>query len=208
MAEETRVVMVDGKPISITRVLGHEGDGLPLSVIQKYIPREELAALGVFLRSRRIDIAFTTGAFDMIHAGHKRYLELGASLGNVLVVGLNSDLSVKALKGDGRPILNQEQRLEMLCALACVTYATIFPEITGAETIRILKPSAYLCVEGSWEGDLEAKAEVVAMAEHGGEIYYAPRQSPTLSTTAILQKIENQLRVGILEELTQEMKEK
>jgi bifunctional ADP-heptose synthase (sugar kinase/adenylyltransferase) len=77
----------------------------------------------------------------------------------------------------------------MLSFFECVDHITIFPETTGAEVIRLLRPDAYLCVEGSWQGDIGAKEEVVAMLEHGGEIYYTARQDPNLSTSAIIEKI-------------------
>jgi rfaE bifunctional protein nucleotidyltransferase chain/domain len=205
MKNETKKVVVDGKRVELTRVQGYNGNGLPRSVIQKFVPAGELEGLGKFLRSRHLTVAFTTGVYDMIHAGHKRYLELAAKMGDVLVVGLNSDKSVKKLKGPGRPILGEEQRLEMLCALGCVDYVTIYDETDGAKTIKALKPDAYLCVEGSWQGDIVSKAEVKTMAKHGGKVFYAPRQSPTLSTTAILESIEKLQRVKIIDELKLEM---
>jgi len=182
------------------RVTGFEGNINPV-VLEKVVPMEELQALGIFYRSRHQRISFTTGAFDMIHVGHVRYLELARSLGDLLVVGLNSDLSVKQLKGDSRPILAERLRAEMLCYLASVAYVVIFPETTGAKTINILKPDAYLCVEGSWDGDLASKEEVRAMSGIGGKVYYSPRQNPTLSTSAIIERVIELERPKIIEEL-------
>lgn len=189
----------NGKIVQAERVIGFNGEN-PL-VEKKLVPQEELAALGQFYRSRHRDIAFTTGVYDMIHVGHVRYLELAATLGDLLVVGLNSDSSVRQLKGDSRPILSEAQRAEMLCYLASVAYVTIFPELTGGRTISLLKPDAYLCVEGSWKGDLASKEEVVAISEYGGKVYYAPRQNPTLSTSAIIDRVKELERPTLIAEL-------
>lgn len=194
-------VQAGGKEIEIQRVTGFNGEVNPL-LLKKVVPSEELAMLGAFLRARHTQIAFTTGVYDLIHVGHVRYLELAATLGDVLVVGLNSDSSVKQLKGPDRPILSEDKRAEMLCYLASVAFVTIFPETDGANTIRVLRPDAYLCVEGSWEGgDIASKSEVVAMADCGGRVYYSPRQSPTVSTSAILDRVKELQRPEIMEEI-------
>ncbi len=192
MGRNERVVSIGESLITVTRIEGFSSDieSVYPGLRRKLLLREELLGTGDFLRRHGQKIAFTTGVFDMIHIGHARYLQLARSLGDVLVVGLNSDLSVRKLKGDGRPILGELRRAEMLSFLEQVDYLTIFSETDGSETIRLLKPDAYLCVEGSWEGDIETKAEVIAMAEHGGNIFHTSRQDPTLSTTAIIERIE------------------
>lgn len=171
----------------------------------KIVPRKDLSNLGDFLRSRGYEVVFTTGVFDMIHIGHVRYLELAKSLGDVLVVGLNTDKSVRQLKGPNRPVLTEIQRAEMLSFLGSVDYITLFPETTGAESIKKLKPDVYLCVEGSWEGEIETKKEVIAMSEHSGRVYYVPRQEPTVSTTKIVNKISKQIGQELLDELQRAM---
>lgn len=165
----------------------------------KLVEKEELSGMGEFFKKRGLRVVFTTGVYDMIHVGHGRFLEIASGLGELLVVGLNSDQSVRELKGPTRPILGEHQRAEMLSFLASVNFVTIFSEPTGAEVIRCLKPDVYLCVEGSWEGDLAAKAEVAAMAEFGGRVYCAPRQDPTLSTTDIIRRISRQTSEQLLE---------
>lgn len=172
---------------------------------QKLIEREELKGLGDFLRARNLRIAYTSGAFDIIHKGHARYLNLAKSLGDVLVVGLNSDSSIRDLKGPNRPILTQEDRAEMLSFLDSVTYITIYEEPTGQEVIKLLRPNSYLCVEGSWEGDLATKKEVIAMADCGGEVFYTPRQNPQSSTSKIIETIERQYGENIIEGIRQRM---
>lgn len=200
MSDVQTLDLGSGKTIEARRVTGYE-DGANPNVLHKLVPREELPQLGVFLRARQQRIAFTTGTFDMIHPGHVRYLELAGRLGDCLVVGLNSDTSVKSYKDPSRPILAESVRAEMLCYLATVAYVTIFPESTGAETIKLLKPDAYLCVIGSWKGDLATKDEVRAVADYGGEVFYAPPQGATISTSKIIEKIVQLHRPQMMEEL-------
>lgn len=189
-----------GKQITARRLVGFKGDKNPL-LKKKLVTQSELVDLGEFYRKKGIKISFTTGAYDLVHVGHVRYLELASTLGEILVVGLNSDSSIKSYKGETRPIMGELQRAEMLCYLTSVKYVVIYPELTGAETIRLLKPDAYLCVEGSWKGDLAAKEEVVAMAEHGGKVFFTPRQSPIVSTSAIIDRVRELEKPAIMEEL-------
>ncbi len=190
----------DGRQYEATRVTAFEGDENPL-VMKKLVPREELAALGAFLHSRHQVIAYATGVYDLIHVGHVRFLELARQQGDVLVVGLNSDESVRTYKDPDRPILPEAVRAEMLCYLASVDYVTIYPETTGVETMKLLQPDSYLCVEGSWNGNLESKAEVQEMLKLGGKVYYSPRQSPTVSTSAVIDKISQLERKRVIAEL-------
>lgn len=189
-----------GLMVPVRRLSGFRGEKNPI-LQKKLVRQDELADLGDFYRKRGMKISFTTGAYDLIHVGHVRYLELASTLGEVLVVGLNSDSSIKKYKGEGRPIMGELQRAEMLCYLSSVKYVVIYPELTGAETIRLLKPNAYLCVEGSWKGDLAAKDEVIAMAECGGKVFYTPRQSPVVSTSAIIDRVRELEKPAIMAEL-------
>lgn len=180
------------KSANIHRIRGFSKGHHP-AFHKKLLSREKLELLGSFYRDRGLRISFTSGTYDMIHVGHVRYLELAASLGDVLVVGLNSDTSVKSYKGPTRPILGEERRAEMLAALSSVDYITLYDEQTADEIINILKPDSYLCVEGSWKDgtDLETKAEVKAMLKHKGSVYLAPRQEPGLSTSVIIETLES-----------------
>jgi len=181
ISEEFRIYGIDG----------FNGEAHP-GLKTKLVPSEQLEMTGNYLRSRSLQIAFTTGTYDMIHIGHGRYLELARSLGDILVVALNSDKSVKTYKGPDRPILGEEKRAEMLAYLEAVNLITLYDESTAEGVIRLLKPDCYLCVEGSWpEGtNLKDKPEVAAMIEHGGRIYCSPRQEPHLSTSAIVERLE------------------
>lgn len=95
------------------------------------------------LKSQGKKIIATNGCFDILHVGHLRYLEKSKALGDVLVVGLNSDASVKRLKGDSRPINSQDDRAEMLLGLKPVDFVVIFEEDTAEEFLKRVKPSIY-----------------------------------------------------------------
>ncbi len=94
-------------------------------------------------------VVFTNGCFDLLHRGHTRYLEQARALGDVLVVAVNSDRSVRALKGLGRPVVPEEQRAEVLAALAAVDYTVIFDELDPARVIRAVRPDV-LVKGGDW----------------------------------------------------------
>ncbi len=161
---------------------------------KKIIDRKKVKLLAKKLKEQNEIIAFTPGAYDMIHGGHARYLTLAKSLGTVLVVALNSDRSIRAYKGEDRPILNQDRRAEMLAHLAAVDYVVIFDEAFEGDffsvgVIKDLKPDKLLCIEETWEGRLHERPEVLAVLEYGGEVYCSPRQDPELSTSKIITKL-------------------
>jgi D-beta-D-heptose 7-phosphate kinase / D-beta-D-heptose 1-phosphate adenosyltransferase len=116
---------------------------------------EEITILGEELKARGKKIIFTNGCFDILHAGHVRYLETAKSYGDVLILGLNSDRSVKALKGKNRPINTQLDRAYILAALEAVDYVVVFDEDTPYDLIKSIKP--HVLVKG---GDYEGKAVV------------------------------------------------
>jgi rfaE bifunctional protein nucleotidyltransferase chain/domain len=107
---------------------------------------QDLAAL----KSQNKKIVFTNGCFDLLHVGHIRYLQEARRQGDALVVGVNSDASVKALKGPTRPVQNETDRAEILAALGCVDFTVIFPEETPANLIRQVKPDV-LVKGGDWK---------------------------------------------------------
>ena len=109
----------------------------------KAIPRDEVAALGERLRREGRRIAFANGCFDLIHVGHVRYLKGARETADVLVVGVNSDQSVRALKGAGRPLLAAAARSELVAALESVDYVVVFDEPTVAEILEELRPDIH-----------------------------------------------------------------
>jgi len=109
----------------------------------KILNRVALAKL-LAQKRRGKKVVFTNGCFDMLHVGHVRLLKKAKSLGDVLIVGLNSDASLRKLKGPGRPLVDEKSRAEVLAALSFVDYVVVFGEDTPAQTIKILKPEVLI----------------------------------------------------------------
>jgi D-beta-D-heptose 7-phosphate kinase/D-beta-D-heptose 1-phosphate adenosyltransferase len=135
-------------------------------------------------------IVFTNGCFDLLHPGHIRSLELARQLGDALIIGLNSDASVRKLKGDGRPVITEGERAEILAALECVDAVVIFDDLTPREVIAALLPDV-LVKGGDWRGDRIVGREEVEAA--GGRVVSVP-VLPGYSTTAILRRIREGTR--------------
>jgi D-glycero-beta-D-manno-heptose 1-phosphate adenylyltransferase len=112
-------------------------------------------------------IVFTNGCFDLLHIGHVRYLQQARELGDILVVGLNTDASVKKLKGPTRPIQNENDRAEILAALSCVSFTCLFDEETPAELIREIKPD-FLVKGGDWKPEQIVGSDFVQ--SYGGQV--------------------------------------
>jgi D-beta-D-heptose 7-phosphate kinase/D-beta-D-heptose 1-phosphate adenosyltransferase len=149
-----------------------------LSLDQLRSERERLRRLG----NR---VVFTNGCFDLIHPGHIRYLQEARRLGDALIVALNSDRSVRELKGEKRPILNQNERAEVMAALNCVEYVTIFDEPTPREIIAALLPDV-LVKGGDWDLDRIVGRDEVEAA--GGEVLSLPFIEGC-STTDLIERI-------------------
>lgn len=138
---------------------------------EKIKEREELSQIIKDLKQEGKTVVFTNGCFDLLHLGHVRYLEEAKSLGDVLVVGINSDRSVRELKGPNRPILSAEERAEILSGLGCVDYVTIFDELDPLELISSLLPDI-LVKGGDWTRETTVGREVVERA--GGKVVILP----------------------------------
>jgi D-glycero-beta-D-manno-heptose 1-phosphate adenylyltransferase len=154
--------------------------------MKKLLDIAALAELVEELKNTKRKIMFTNGCFDIIHAGHVRYLQAARQLGDVLIVGLNSDNSVSLLKGPTRPINNQEDRAEVLAALSSVDYVIIFGEQTAEKLIRVIKPDIY--VKG---GDYVVAnlPEAELIDKLGGEIVLIPEVQGR-SSSNIINKIK------------------
>jgi D-glycero-beta-D-manno-heptose 1-phosphate adenylyltransferase len=137
-------------------------------------------------RKRGQRVVFTNGCFDLLHVGHVRYLQAAKRLGDILVVGINSDASVRRLeKGRGRPIVPQADRAEVLAALASVDVVTIFDQETPIELIRLVQPDV-LVKGGDWAPDQIVGADVVRA--RGGRVR-SLRFVSGYSTTALVRRI-------------------
>jgi rfaE bifunctional protein nucleotidyltransferase chain/domain len=130
-------------------------------------------------------VVFTNGVFDLLHAGHVRYLQHARSLGDVLIVGLNSDRSVRANKGPARPVTPEGERVEILEALAAVDAVVVFDDETPYNLIKSLQPD--VLVKGAdWADDAIVGRDIVE--QRGGRVVRVPIE-PGRSTTAMIQKI-------------------
>ncbi|MGZ3494235.1 MAG: D-glycero-beta-D-manno-heptose 1-phosphate adenylyltransferase [Thermodesulfobacteriota bacterium] len=138
---------------------------------KKIKERKELLRIIKNLKAKGKRVVFTNGCFDLLHLGHVRYLEEAKALGDVLVVGVNSDSSVRKLKGPKRPILPEEERTEILSGLGCVDYITIFNEADPLKLITSLKPNL-LVKGGDWTREQIVGREVVERS--GGELVIIP----------------------------------
>jgi D-beta-D-heptose 7-phosphate kinase/D-beta-D-heptose 1-phosphate adenosyltransferase len=136
------------------------------------------------LRRERKRIVFTNGCFDILHAGHARYLREAAALGDVLVVGLNGDASVRQLKGEGRPVQAARDRAYLLASLACVSCVVVFSEETPAALIKEVVPHI-LVKGGDWRGRTIVGSDFVR--SRGGSVRTI-RLLPGRSTTSILRR--------------------
>jgi D-beta-D-heptose 7-phosphate kinase / D-beta-D-heptose 1-phosphate adenosyltransferase len=138
---------------------------------EKVREKEELRRTLERLKHDGMRIVFTNGCFDLLHIGHLRYLEKAKGLGDILVIGVNSDSSVQRLKGPKRPVLPLEERMELLCGFECVDYVTSFDESTPLELITLLKPNV-LVKGGDWSKETIVGREVVEGL--GGEVVVLP----------------------------------
>ena len=135
-------------------------------------------------------VVFTNGCFDLLHPGHIRCLEAARSLGDLLIVAVNSDASVRGNKGPARPVVPESERAELLAALACVDYVTIFAEPTPRELIAKIAPHI-LVKGGDWGSDRVVGREEVEAA--GGRVVQIPVVAG-FSTTALIQKARGATR--------------
>ena len=149
----------------------------------KVIKRQQLADQVARRRGKGETIVFTNGCFDLLHMGHVRYLQQARDLGNCLIVAINSDDSVRKLKGPSRPIIGQDERGEMLAAMECVDYVTIFDEDTATELLELLKPD--LQVKG---GTTPVVVEREIVESYGGKVVTLDVVEG-LSTTKIIGQI-------------------
>ena len=149
------------------------------------IERKFIADTCKNLRERGKKIVFTNGCFDILHIGHIRYLAAAKNFGDILIVGLNSDESVKNLKGESRPVNNELERAEVLLALKAVDDVVIFGEQTAENLISEIKPNVY--VKGG-DYTLETLPEAKIVQSYGGKVEFINFVEGK-STTKILEKL-------------------
>jgi D-glycero-beta-D-manno-heptose 1-phosphate adenylyltransferase len=153
----------------------------------KVIPLDQLAAERTRWRELGKMVVWTNGCFDLLHAGHVRSLRDAKALGDVLIVGINSDESVSGNKGVLRPIVPQEDRAEVIAALEMVDYVTIFDEATPVEALRKLRPDIH-CKGAEYADGTRPFPERDTVLGYGGQIRFLPFH-PGRSTSDLIQRI-------------------
>ena len=159
-----------------------------LVVIGKLKSLDEVVAVRGELEAAGARLVLTNGCFDLLHVGHVRYLQAARGLGDALVVAVNADVSVRALKGEGRPINSETDRAEVLAALASVDFVTIFHAQRITELVRAIRPHIYV-KGGDYTIDTLNPEEVAALREVRAGIRILPLV-PGKSTTATIQKMQ------------------
>lgn len=158
------------------------------TVMRKVFQHEQWDKLGKELNGYRTyqTIVLACGCFDILHVGHARLLRAAADFGDILVVGLNSDWSVKRLKGPTRPVINEQERMEMVASLEGVSFVSTFDANDPIHFIDLVCPNIY--VKG---GDYASKPlpEAASVTENGGQIVFLPYH-PGHSTTGLLSRLE------------------
>ena len=152
------------------------------------IKQDDIEEYAAILRRSGQKIVFTNGCFDILHAGHVRYLEKARSFGDVLILGLNTDASVHLLKGPTRPINNELDRAEVVSALKSVDGVVLFGEATADKLIQKIKPAVY--VKGG-DYTLETLPEADAVKANGGHVEFIDVVAGR-STTNVIEKIKKE----------------
>jgi D-glycero-beta-D-manno-heptose 1-phosphate adenylyltransferase len=157
------------------------------NMLGKIVPEADATIIRKSYAQQRL--VFTNGCFDILHVGHIRYLRAAKELGDILVVGLNGDDSVRQLKGPDRPINSEADRAEILAALAVVDHVVIFQEMRVSRLITLLRPDLYV-KGGDYSVDSLDRSEVDALRSVGAEIKIVPLV-PGRSTTRLIEAIQN-----------------
>jgi D-beta-D-heptose 7-phosphate kinase/D-beta-D-heptose 1-phosphate adenosyltransferase len=142
------------------------------------------------LRSEGLRLVFTNGVFDLLHVGHVRYLEAAQSLGDALVVAINSDRTTRELKGPNRPITSERERAELLAALRCVNYVTIFDDISPRSLITEMLPDVLVKGGDYALNEIHGREEVEAA---GGKVIALPFVNGA-STTTLIERMQTAQR--------------
>jgi rfaE bifunctional protein nucleotidyltransferase chain/domain len=155
---------------------------------QRFVSQSDLMALGEKIHEKNKKIVFTAGSWDLVHVGQCRYLEKAKEYGDVLVVGVSSNSSIRQVKGSNKPILDEKVRAEMLTYFRFVDFVTIVPEPSCQPSLGLLKPDFYITVKEDWTDNYKESREYKTVTKYGGEVVVVDRQSTEISTTQILQR--------------------
>ena len=156
----------------------------------KIVNANALAEQAKAFRTKGKRLVLTNGCFDLLHVGHVRYLQAARARGDALAVALNSDASVRALKGEGRPINPADDRAEVLAALECVDFVAIFPETRATQLLETVKPAIYV-KGGDYTLETLDREERAVLEKIGAEIKILPLQ-PGYSTSRLISRLHEQ----------------
>lgn len=159
--------------------------------MERVVKHDELSTLGEMYAAKGKRLVLTNGCFDLLHTGHVRYLEQARKLGDALVVAINSDQSVRELKGPERPLNSESDRAEVLAALRCVDHVSVFEGKRVTTVIRQLRPAVY-AKGGDYTLETLDPQERAALEEVGAEIKLLSLV-PGKSTTSLLKRARNRV---------------
>jgi rfaE bifunctional protein nucleotidyltransferase chain/domain len=154
----------------------------------KIVSAEELAAIQKNMRAEGRKLVLTNGCFDLLHLGHVRYLQAARALGDALAVAINGDQSVRALKGEGRPLNPEADRAEIVAALECVDHVVVFPEMRATRLLETVRPSIYV-KGGDYTPETLDSAERAALENIGAEVRILPFEKGQ-STSALIERMK------------------
>jgi D-glycero-beta-D-manno-heptose 1-phosphate adenylyltransferase len=155
---------------------------------EKLVNAEELGAIAEKMRGEGRKLVLTNGCFDLLHAGHVRYLQAARALGDALAVAINGDESVRALKGDGRPLNRAADRAEVIAALGCVDHVVVFPEVRATQLLKKVRPAIYV-KGGDYTPETLDPEERAALERSGAEIRILPFENG-FSTSSLIEKMQ------------------
>jgi rfaE bifunctional protein nucleotidyltransferase chain/domain len=155
---------------------------------KKILSLQELAKRAAEIRAAQRRLVLTNGCFDLLHVGHVRYLEEAREFGDVLAVAINGDESVRALKGVGRPLNSAADRAEVVAAMECVDFVTIFPALRATRVIEAVRPAIYV-KGGDYTPESLDPEEVAALKDAGVEIKTLPLV-PGKSTSSLIKRMQ------------------
>lgn len=177
------------------------GSEVPMSMPcpeEKMKSLEEVVEIAHQLKAHGKRIVFTNGCFDILHRGHAEYLFRAKSLGDILIVGVNSDSSVRRLKGEGRPILDQQTRAYLIASLSCVDYVFVFDELRPHRALSLIKPDVHVKGGDYTEAELP---ETPIVKSYGGEVVILPLVKSE-STTQIIERVKRGVAATAVEPST------
>jgi rfaE bifunctional protein nucleotidyltransferase chain/domain len=155
---------------------------------EKIVNPDRLAGIADSLRGQGRKLVLTNGCFDLLHTGHVRYLQAARALGDALVVAINGDDSVRALKGEGRPLNTERDRAEVVAALECVDHVVIFPEVRVTRLLEKVRPTIYV-KGGDYTPATLHPEERAALEKIGSEIRILPFE-PGYSTSRLIERMK------------------